>query len=284
MKLNKHKKRLELKYILLIGIVSIAIIIGFISVMSRDDRELSFIEKGIKDIGLGIQKTLYIPIRFVTDRINNYSEMKRIYREYKNIDLKAAKASLFETENMELKKSLDELKEALELNHLVTDYKLLNATVIHRDLGNWYNIITLDKGEKDGVKKNMVVINSKGLIGKVIKTTYFTCDVKLITTSDLNNKISVGIISDDNITYGLLSGYDYNNKQLLVTDIVDNTTIKVGDKVITSGLSDIFPKGLIVGLVSKVESNEFGISKTVKVTSDIDFNNLSYLSIVVVGD
>lgn len=280
MRLNGRKKKMELKFVSLIIILSVCIMIGIISLVVRDDRPLSFFEKSIKDIGLGAQNVLYMPIRFVTGKINNFTEMKRIYKKYKDFDNRESKAALLEAENNELKSSLNELKETLELNTLITDYEAVNATVIHRNVGNWYNTLTVDKGEKGGIKSDMIVITNKGLIGKVIKTTFYTSEIKLITTSDLNNKISVGIISTDATTYGLLSGYDRNRKQLLVTDIVDNTTVKVGDKVTTSGLSDLFPKGIVVGTVAKIESDEFGISKTVKVTPTADFNNLTYITIL----
>ena len=68
----------------------------------------------------------------------------------------------------------------------------------------------------------MVVINNKGLIGKVIKTTNFTSEIKLITTNDATTKISVGIDHNDNIIHGLLNGYDYKNNLLIVEGITNN--------------------------------------------------------------
>jgi rod shape-determining protein MreC len=280
MRINGRKKKLETKYIVLIIILSICVLIGILSLTVRDDRDLSAIEKGLKDVGVNIQKFIYMPFRYVGDKLNNYNDMKRIYQKYKNIDEQASKVPLLEAENDELRDSLKELQNTLELNKLMTDYATVNATVINRNVGNWYNSLTIDKGEKQGLKMNMVVITNSGLIGKISKTTYYTSDVKLITTPDLNSKISVGIISSDTVTYGLLSGFDRNNKQLLVIDIIDNTTIKVRDKVTTSGLSDLYPKGILVGTVSKVENDEFGISKTIKVTPAANFNNLRYVTVL----
>lgn len=280
MRLNSHKKKMETKFIVLIIIVSVCLIIGIISLSVRDNRSLSFAEKGIKDVGLGLQKIISMPFHFVVDKIDNYNDMKRIYKKYKEADNIESKATLLEEYNKELNKSLNELKDTLELNKLITDYEAINATVINRNIGNWYNTLTIDKGETAGIKANMIVITNSGLIGKVIKTSFYTSDVKLITTPDLNSKISVGIISGETVTYGLLSGYDKNNKNLLVIDIIDNTTIKVGDKVTTSGLSDLYPKGIIVGSVSKIETDDFGISKIVRVTPSSNFNDLRYVTVL----
>ena len=77
----------------------------------------------------------------------------------------------------------------------------MNASVISRNVGYWFNTITINKGSHSGVEKDMVVINSKGLIGRVIKTTSFTSDVRLITTSDTNNKISVHVSNGSDNLY-----------------------------------------------------------------------------------
>ncbi|MFA5409512.1 MAG: rod shape-determining protein MreC, partial [Bacilli bacterium] len=185
-----------------------------------------------------------------------------------------------QAENKELKASLEELGKILSLNSLITDYEAVNATVINRNVGNWYNTLTIDKGEKNGLKTDMIVITNEGLIGRIIKPSFYTSEVKLITTSDLNSRISVGITTEALTTYGLLSGYDINNKHLLVTDIVDNTNIKAGDTVITSGLGNMFPKGIIVGSVAAITIDDFGISKIIKVTPASDFNSIRYVTVL----
>ncbi|MDD2203623.1 MAG: rod shape-determining protein MreC [Bacilli bacterium] len=280
MRFNNHKRKKETKFIIL-GIILIAcFIIGILSLTIKGDRSFTVVEKYVKDAGIGIQNVLYTPFRFVGGKIDDYKEMKAVYKKYKNISDIESKAVLLEEENRELKSSLDDLKSLLDLNKLTTEYKVINATVINRNVGNWYNTLIIDKGEKSGLKADMIVITNEGLIGKITKTTFYSSEVKLITTPDLNNKISVGVITDDNTTYGLLSGYDKMTKELSVIDIIDNTSIKVGDKVITSGLGNIFPKGIIIGTVSKVEMDDFGISSLVKVKPIADFNNLRYVTVL----
>lgn len=280
MKLNRRRKKIETKYIVLIVIIFVFMLIGFISLSTKDDRGQTFIEKGLRDVGLNIQKVLYTPFRFVGDKIDNYNEMKRIYREYKKLDDNKSKTNLITEENKELKKSVEDLKKLLDLNNSMSDYDLVNATVINRNVGSWYNTLTIDKGEKSGIKVGMVVLTGSGLIGKVIKTSFYTSDVKLITTMDLNNKISVGISSNNTLTYGLLSGYDLKRKELLVIDIIDDALIKEGDTVITSGLSDAYPKGIVIGSVSKVESDDFGTSRRIRVKPATDFNYLNYVTVL----
>ena len=65
MRIRKYKKKIDTKYVVLIFILAVFMIIGILSLIVKDDRKLSFAEKGIKDVGLGIQKVLYMPLRFV---------------------------------------------------------------------------------------------------------------------------------------------------------------------------------------------------------------------------
>ena len=84
--------------------------------------------------------------------------------------------------NNSLKQEIKELKELLNLNSTLSEYTTINATIISRNDLYWFNTVIIDKGKKDGLKKNMAVITQNGLIGKISKTTKKTSEIKLITT------------------------------------------------------------------------------------------------------
>ncbi len=185
-----------------------------------------------------------------------------------------------ETENIELRRQLEALKDELNIDYSLTDYEYLNASVISRNVGYWYNKITIDKGSYNGVEKDMVVITSKGLIGRVINTTTFTSDVKLITTSDTNNKISVHISNGDTNLYGLINGYNYNDNVLELEGISNTKDVNIGDKVYTSGLGGIFPSGILIGTVSEITTDSYDLAKVIKVKPSADFSDINYVSIL----
>ena len=141
----------------------------------------------------------------------------------------------------------------------------MNASVISRNVGYWFNTITINKGSYSGISKDMVVINSKGLIGRVIKTTSFTSDVRLITTSDTNNKISVHVSNGSDDLYGLINSYNYNDNYLEVEGISNTKNVSIGDKVYTSGLGGIFPSGILIGEVSEITTDSYDLAKIIKV-------------------
>ena len=184
--------------------------------------------------------------------------------------------------NESLEKEIQELKEALELNKTLTEYKPINATILSRNKSYWYNTITIDKGKKDGIKKDMAVITSKGLIGKISSTSYSSSEVKLITSDDINFKVSIAIKTNDVDNFAILNGYDTKNNLIKATGIDKTTNINIGDKVLTSGLGEKFPGGIYIGTVEKIESDKYNLSKTVHIKTYQNFNDIHYVTVLKV--
>ena len=133
------------------------------------------------------------------------------------------------------------------------------------------NEITINKGLEDGISNNQIVITKDGMIGKVIDSSNKTSIVKLIT--GFTNPVSI-LIND------IPKVLTIDNYNLYVKGINNGENIKVGDKVITSGLSDIFPKGIIIGEIESIskEKNDVGYFGKVKLSSDI--NNLRFVIVL----
>lgn len=271
--------KLEAKHIILIILLIIAILLATFSYLVSDNRKLTPIEEIVKDTVTTIQKVVYYPFRYIDDKIDMYKDLKNVYKENKKLKENIKKYNLIKEENKNLKRELEYLKNILELEPTLSEYDYLHASVINRNVGYWYNTITINKGSYHGVEKDMVVINNKGLIGKVIKTTNFTSEIKLITTNDATTKISVGIDHNDNIIHGLLNGYDYKNNLLIVEGITNNEFEK-GDSVITTGLGGIFPAGILVGYVEETINDEYGLTNNIMVRSEVDFNNIYFVTIL----
>ena len=198
---------MDKKYFILIGAIVAAVLLGLIAHIVTTDRTLTPIEKAVKDTVLLVQKVAYQPIKFVKDKVVEYQEKQDLYEKYKTLQKKVKETDLIQAEKEELEHQLKSMKETLELNNTLVETEYLNATVVNRNLGYWYNTITIDKGSHNGVEKDMPVIVSDGVIGKVTKVSNFNSTVKLLTSEDVNNKISVKIAVGDKYVYGLLSGY-----------------------------------------------------------------------------
>lgn len=278
--LGRKKKNIPKKFVVIGIIILIITILIIFSITLKNDRKLNPVESFFKDSLLYVEKVVTYPFNFVVNRVNDYNKLKDVKKENDTLKSSIDRITSIESENMELRREIDKLKEELDIDYTLTDYEYLNSTVISRNVGYWYNTITIDKGTYNGVEKDMVVINGKGLIGKVIRTTTFTSDVRLLTTSDTNNKISVMISNGTYSLYGLINGYDYNENLLEVEGISNTKDVNVGDYVYTSGLGGIFPSGILIGMVSEITTDSYDLAKIIKVTPSVDFTDINYVSIL----
>lgn len=276
----RKRKSIPKKYVLIMVIILIIIILVIFSFTLKRERKLNKVEAFFKDGLIYTEKIITYPFNYIKNVVEDYRELKNVKKDNDILEISTSRIESIESENIELRRQLEALKEELNITYTLSDYEYLNATVISRNVGYWYNKITIDKGTYNGVKKDMVVINSNGLIGKVIRTTTFTADVRLLTTSDTNNKISVHISNGDNNLYGLINGYDYENNILELEGISNTRDVNIGDYVYTSGLGGIFPSGILIGSVTEITTDSYDLAKIIKVKPASDFNNLNYVSIL----
>ena len=267
--LKYKKKKLALRYVILAILISIILFLVIFSYTLKTDRKLNKVESLIKDVIVFSQKIVYVPFNYLSDKVSDFSKLKDVEKENDILNTSLDRMSSIEAENVELRRQIEKLKEELNIDYVLTDYEYLNATVVSRNIGYWYNTITLDKGSYSGVEVDMVVINAKGLIGKVISTTTFTSEVRLITTNDSNNKV-----------YGLLNKYDYDTNTLKIEGISNTLQVNIGDMVYTSGMGGVFPSGILIGKVNAITTDEYDLAKIINVTPSADFNDINFVSIL----
>ncbi|MDD2519120.1 MAG: rod shape-determining protein MreC, partial [Bacilli bacterium] len=221
--MNKRRNRNK-KYWLILIFLSIIIVIGVIYKMVNDDRNLTKIESLLKDTGLFVNKVFYSPIKFIDKLATEQKEKKEMYEKYSELKDKSDNYDLLQSKFNELDYQYTELQKTLDLNKTLSKDSYLNATVINRNIGVWYNTITIDKGLKNGVKEDMPVIVKEGLIGKVIKVSNFNSTIKLLTSDDITEKISVKIKNNDDYIFGLLVNYDLDNDVFIIEGIDQNVS------------------------------------------------------------
>lgn len=277
---GRKKQSISKKYILILIIILIILLLIIFSFTLKEDRKLSKAESLLKDGLTYSEKIITYPFNYIKENIKEYKKLKDVNKNNNILETSIDRIDSIEAENIELRRQLETLKEELNINYTLSDYEYLNATVVSRNVRYWHNKITINKGTYNGVEKDMVVISSKGLIGKVIKTSTFTSDVRLITTSDTSNKISVHISNGDNNLYGLINSYDYNKNVLELEGISNTKDVNIGDYVYTSGLGGVFPTGILIGIVEEITTDSYDLAKIIKVKPSADFNDINYVSIL----
>ncbi|MBC7319511.1 rod shape-determining protein MreC [bacterium] len=171
-------------------------------------------------------------------------------------------------------KTLKRLEVASGFKESNTRFDLLGAKVIRREPSQWLNTILLDRGRLDGVKPNMAVINENGLVGKVISVSDYTSRVLFIL--DPGNTVSVKILRNN--VMGVLKGNGDGTCSLQY--VPTGADIKVGDTIVTSEASELYPSGIVVGKIDNINSKPGETFLNITVTPSVDFSNIYYLWIV----
>ena len=280
MKKRKNGKNRRLFLVILIIVIVSAVLFYTI----KKDRSLNTFESFTKDIVVEVQKIFYQPIHGFSKMIEEFTSLKDVKKENQILKSNVEKMEATEKENIEFKQEIERLSGALNIEHVLTDYDYLNATVISRNSFYWYNMLTIDKGSHNGIKEGMVVINSTGLIGKITNVSTFSSDVKLITTNDTNNKISVTVTNGDTKLTGIINGYDYKKGLLTVEGISNTATVNNGDYVYTSGLGGVFPSGILIGRVEGITTDDYDLSKIINVKPSAKFDDINFVTVLKRND
>ena len=240
----------------------------------------NIISSGVGGVISPLQKIVYTvneKVKGSFDFFINFSNVKK-----ENEELTAKNAEL-ENKLIEYERMKDEntrLREMFDYSQNNANYDYLGCNIIGYSGGNISNGYIIDKGTKDGVEKDMVVITPAGLVGKVTKASSSFAIVQTI----LNEKIAVAaMVESTDETTGILQGItDSKNKNLTeLSNIPIESAIKEGDKILTSGLGEMYPKEIRIGEVISVEVDNVGIMKRAVVKPYVDFNKLEELFVVV---
>jgi len=175
------------------------------------------------------------------------------YFELKDINLDLTKENLF------LKNQLEKVKQYSNLDSLKnTNFTFRNAKVISNNLSSFKNHLIINKGVRHGLKNEMGVINSTGIVGIINRTSKNYSSV--MSVLNIDTKINAKVKRTSH--FGTLEWNGLRTSHLILNDIPETANIKVGDSIITGGMSLIFPEGINIGVVSEI-LNQNKISDTV---------------------
>ena len=148
------------------------------------------------------------------------------------------------------------------------------ARVIGRDATNWYRGILLDKGERDGIAQDMGVITQAGMVGRVVKTTAISSVVLLVTDPNTAVTALIQRTRDEGLVTGTPRGL------LRMKYIPLLSTVQEGDIVVTSGLVGSLPKGLMIGVVKRIEGSQDDLFQSAELVPVVDFSKLEEVLVI----
>lgn len=196
-------------------------------------------------------------------------------------------------ELVRVQSELSQLREAEEQNarlrrafdfRSTNPFAMIPCDVISRNISGWWNTVRIGKGSADGIEKNRAVISPDGLVGRTTEVSRLTSEVLLV--SDPACRVSARIARIKDGGYGLvrgagstIKGYPKARMEFINKDI----EVKVGDEVVTSGLSRIggvFPKGVHIGYVEKVYRDDTGLFQYAEIIPRATVGLLDYVFVV----
>lgn len=190
--------------------------------------------------------------------------------------------------NMQLERQITNLEMAL-LEHQVdsaemnsirnlprTDYEIFKARVINNSLNQVDNYITLDKGTKDGIRPEMGVVDGNGVVGIV----YDTSPHYSVVISILNSKSSISCKIVGSEYFGYLKWEHGDSQYAYLKDLPRHAEFNLGDTVVTSGYSTVFPEGIVVGTVDDMSDSNDGLSYLLKVKLATNFGKVSDVRVI----
>ena len=153
--------------------------------------------------------------------------------------------------------------------------RFLVAQVIGRSMDSWNSTVLIDKGRYQGIKTGMVVVSPQGLIGSIVESADHTSKVLLI------NDPNQGIFSivQRSRQKGLVSGTLGSN--LIMRYLPDEAQIEIGDLIVTSGLSQVYPKGLLVGKVVTLGREFSGLNRYALIKPAADLSSIEEVMVIV---
>jgi rod shape-determining protein MreC len=269
------KKKKILLAFLLATIIFVTFRMMFLTTMEKSTDFLP--GKAVREIIAPLQKGFTLLIETTNNFLAYFSDNETLRQQNKELSKKIVS---LEDQLYTLKEHEMENQRLLALlryqEQKAENYELEMAKVIGRNPANWYEMIIVDKGSKQGMEQGMIVVNHEGLIGRVIGVTANTAEVLLI----LDREGAVGArIFENRLTPGVVEGTD-NSQLLKMIHLPHDVPIEPEQTVVTSGLGGIYPKGIRIGKVVEVVFEPNGLMKMAMIKPFVDFSRLEEVFII----
>ena len=217
---------------------------------------------------------------WITEKSDELIELRDVLEENQRLKDEVDRLTIENTKFQQERYELNQLRQLLKLDEEYSEYEKIGAKIISRDSNNWFSSFTINKGSNDGIQINCNVMAGSGLVGRV-------------TSVGPNYAKVTSIIEDNNNTSGLLLS---TGDHLIVTGdlttiskgmisfskLVDsNNKATVGDKIVTSNISEHYLPGILIGYISNIEIDANNLTKSGTLTTAVDFEHLEDVLVIM---
>jgi rod shape-determining protein MreC len=245
--------------------------------MSRRDyvfQKASLAERVIIDLIAPVQSAITSFERGIASYVDDYVLNLNASKENKKLKTKIAELQneifSFQEQIKESNRILDLIKFGEQIER-----KKVIARVVSWDSADDYKVVRINRGRRDGIKLQSVVTSAEGLVGYVYRLSDHYADV--LTILDANNRVDS--VVERLRSHGILEGY--SSGKCIMKYVNRTEPIILNDMVLTAGLGNVYPKGMKIGYISRIERESYGSTQHVEVTPLVNFSKLEEVIVLV---
>jgi rod shape-determining protein MreC len=230
---------------------------------SRAGGELGFAPRLVTGVSLPLQRMVTLPVGFARRLWTDYVALVELRQE--NLRLREANARLAD-ENLQFREAIVASERFQRLLGVRGQHEssMIPANVVAQDLSPWFRSLMLDQGKSAGIQTGMPVITDQGLVGVVSGTTAGAAKVLLVT--DPQSRIDAFVQR----TRARATVRGRGRRACAVEYLRRDADVREGDLVITSGRGGVYPKGLVVGRIERIERKPYGLFQEAELTPAVD--------------
>ncbi len=263
------------------GIVLLAIITASIVSIGVSSNSVQFRPKQIGRSFAGvIQQSVAAVGNFFSDTITSVGELSELRRQYNSLAEQMREAEVTSDQLAMLQQENAQLRDALSFAR-ASEFSSIPARIIGKEPGSFFSSLTINKGSRDGVGRNMPVIaiqdGERGLVGRITEVGITTSTIMPLVDSD--SFVAARLMRSRH--EGLVAGQGQDG--LLIMNYVPKSAraaIGVGDVVITSGMESLFPEGIRIGTVEAIEGRTYQTSLELELAPSVDYSRVEYVFVV----
>lgn len=259
--------------------------VGFLALIgySIGRNNKSIFESGISGALNPVQKVIYKTSESASEFTHFVFSFTEVKKENNELIARNTELEKEVLDYNQLKAENESLHKQLDFKSINEYYKFITCNIINKSGGGFLDELTIDKGSDEGIAKGMVAVSPEGLVGQVISVSKGS---SIIQTLGNENIGVTALVANNPDNEGIVKGYKDSNNNLMakISSLKTEADIKKDDVVTTSGNGAIYPKGIRIGTITDVVTDNVKVMKTAVIKPFVDFNKLSSLFVIVPSD
>ena len=224
-----------------------------------------------------LQGMVYKPVKALRRLASNLALVETLRESNNLLREENQRLRTVETTHQELLLKNRRLERLLQFRQK-TPFQTVAASVIARDATNWSKTITLNVGSESGLREELPVLNHEGIVRHIIRAAPSHSQVLLITDA----RGAVDALIQRTRTAGVFVGSSNGHNSGFLRYVSREEDVRVNDRIVSSGFGGIYPRGILLGVVKRVDRSGTDMFQTIEVESTVDFSRIEEV-IVVVG-